>query len=188
MFLFPWFGRSNLRRMANLAIDPQPLHQAQKPLHRSRCFNSYTHRPWQPRIKLLHVTATVCQRLFHHLPGRCIEHRQCLLASVQIASYNPHLGLLRSEHCWGQHRTVYSGRREAGVVMTSTRDVGTGTQLSGYPTNSLLKNLDFEVFSFSVLSFRRVVREWFWFFDLLTRLVEATCHVLAIRVRSRHRL
>src|SRR5271169_6386959 len=138
MFLFPWFGRSNLRRMADLAIDPQLLHQAQKPLHRSRCFNSYTHRPWQPRIKLLHVTATVCQRLFHHLPGRCIEHRQCLLASVQIASYNPHLGLLRSEHCWGQHRTVYSGRREAGVVMTSTGEVGTGTQMSGYPTNQEL--------------------------------------------------
>jgi hypothetical protein len=41
------------------------------------------------------------------------------LASVQITSYNLHLGLLRSEHCWGKHRTVYSGRREAGVVMAS---------------------------------------------------------------------
>jgi len=40
---------------------------------------------------------------------------------VQITSYNLHLGLLRSEHCWGEHRTVYSGRREADVVMTSTR-------------------------------------------------------------------
>src|SRR5271168_2877913 len=139
MFLFPWFGRSNLRRMADLAIDPQLFHQAQKPLHRSRCFNSYTHRPWQPRIKLLHVTATVCQRLFHHLPGRCIEHRQCLLASVQIASYNPHLGLLRSEHCWGQHRTVYSGRREAGVVMTSTGEVGPRTDVSDNPTNRYLR-------------------------------------------------
>src|ERR1700723_3466530 len=40
---------------------------------------------------------------------------------MQVTSYNPHLGLLRSEHCWGEHRTVYSGRREADVVMTSTR-------------------------------------------------------------------
>jgi len=40
---------------------------------------------------------------------------------VQITSYNLHLGLLRSEHCWGEHRTVYSGRREADVVMTSIR-------------------------------------------------------------------
>src|SRR5271156_4091474 len=40
---------------------------------------------------------------------------------MQITSYNPHLGLLRSEHCWGEHRTVYSGRREADVVMTSIR-------------------------------------------------------------------
>jgi len=44
-----------------------------------------------------------------------------LLASMQITSYNPHLGLLRSEHCWGEHRTVYSGRSEADVVMTSIR-------------------------------------------------------------------
>jgi len=44
-----------------------------------------------------------------------------LLASVQITAYNLHLGLLRSEHCWGEHRTVYSGRSEADVVVTSIR-------------------------------------------------------------------
>ena len=38
---------------------------------------------------------------------------------MQVTSYNPHLGLLRSEHCWGEHRTVYSGRSEADVVMAS---------------------------------------------------------------------
>src|SRR6202050_5428271 len=43
---------------------------------------------------------------------------------MQITSYNPHLGLLRSEHCWGEHRTVYSGRSEADVVMTSIRRFG----------------------------------------------------------------
>jgi hypothetical protein len=45
---------------------------------------------------------------------------------VQITSYNLHLGLLRSEHCWGEHRTVYSGRREADVVMTSIRTCQNG--------------------------------------------------------------
>src|SRR5262249_61694564 len=30
-----------------------------------------------------------------------------------------HLGLLRPERCEGGHRTVYAGRREADVVMTS---------------------------------------------------------------------
>jgi hypothetical protein len=50
-----------------------------------------------------------------------------LLASMQITSYNPHLGLLRSEHCWGEHRTVYSGRREADVVMTSIRHYNNDT-------------------------------------------------------------
>src|SRR5208282_4443782 len=119
MFLLPWFGRSNLRRMADLAFDAQLLHQAQKPLHRSRCFDPYAHRARQRRIKLLHVGAAVRQGLLHHLPCRGIEHRQRLLASVQVTSYNSHLGLLRSEHCWGEHRTVYSDRREADVVMTS---------------------------------------------------------------------
>src|ERR1700677_5174779 len=38
---------------------------------------------------------------------------------MQITSYNPHLGLLRSEHCWGEHRTVYSAPSEADVVMAS---------------------------------------------------------------------
>src|SRR5580700_7742338 len=42
---------------------------------------------------------------------------------MQITSYNPHLGLLRSEHCWGEHRTVYSGRSEADVVMASIRSL-----------------------------------------------------------------
>jgi len=38
---------------------------------------------------------------------------------VQVAAYNPHLGLPRSERCKVGHRTVYSDRREADVVMTS---------------------------------------------------------------------
>src|SRR5271169_1674273 len=146
MFLLPWFGRSNLRRMADLAFDSQLFHQAQKPLHRSRCFDPHAHQPWQPRIKLLHVTATVCQRLLHHLPGSCIEHRQCLLASVQIASYNSHLGLLRSEHCWGEHRTVYSGRREADIVMTSTGKVGNRTKMPGYEAFLKSQNRNDEAF------------------------------------------
>jgi hypothetical protein len=54
--------------------------------------------------------------------------------------------------------------------------------------SSLLKNLVVEVFSLSVLSFRCAVREWFGFFYLPSRLVEATCHVVAIRFRKRHRL
>src|SRR6202789_112549 len=94
---------SNRRRMTNLAVDP------------------YTHRTWKRGIKLPRAVAFVRQSLVHNFSRRGVEHRQRLLASVQITSYNPHLGLLRSEHCWGEHRTVYSGRREADVVMTSIR-------------------------------------------------------------------
>src|SRR5277367_2762980 len=45
---------------------------------------------------------------------------------MQVTSYDPHLGLLRSEHCWGEHRTVYSDRREAGAVMASIRPFRSG--------------------------------------------------------------
>src|SRR5262245_55815947 len=41
------------------------------------------------------------------------------VAPLQVAADNPHLGLLRPERCEGGHRTVYAGRREADVVMTS---------------------------------------------------------------------
>src|SRR6266481_4796075 len=39
------------------------------------------------------------QGLFFQLAGVAIQHRDRLLSSVQIASYNFHLGLLRSELC-----------------------------------------------------------------------------------------
>jgi hypothetical protein len=67
------------------------------------------------------VIGVIVASPIHHFPRQGVQHRHCLLASVQITSYNSHLGLLRSEHCWGEHRTVYPGRREAGVVMTSIR-------------------------------------------------------------------
>src|SRR5262245_55346316 len=59
------------------------------------------------------------QRLLDDFPRFTIQHRNRLLACVQIAAYNPHLGLLRPERCEGGHRTVYAGRREADVLMTS---------------------------------------------------------------------
>src|ERR1700678_3108125 len=123
MLLSAGLGGSNRRRMTNLTVDPQFFHQVQKPFHRSGCFDAYSYRTGQPGIKLPHPFAFVRQSLVHNFSRRGVEHRQRLLASVQITSYNPHLGLLRSELCWGDYRTVYSGRREADVVMTSIRQV-----------------------------------------------------------------
>jgi hypothetical protein len=139
MFLLPRFGRSNLRRVTDLAIDSQLFHQVQKPGHRPGRFDSYMHRSRQRRIKVPHIAAAVRQGPLRHLSCGGVQHRQRLLASVQITSYNSHLGLLRSEHCWGEHRTVYSDRSEAGVVMTSTGEVGFNTQMSGYPTTQELR-------------------------------------------------
>src|SRR6202522_2023886 len=126
MLLSAGFGGSNRRRMTNLTVDSQFFHQVQKPLHRSGRFDTYSHRTGKLRTKLPHTFAFVRQSLVHNLSGRGVQHRQRLLASMQITSYNPHLGLLRSEHCWGEHRTVYSARSEADVVMTSI-----GTLLRG---------------------------------------------------------
>src|SRR5580704_810556 len=119
MFLSTGLGRSNRRGMTYLTVDPQLFHQVHKPLHRPSRFDAYTHRTGKRGIKLPHTFAFVRESPIHYFPCSSVQHRQRLLASVQITSYNLHLGLLRSEHCWGEHRTVYSGRREADVVMTS---------------------------------------------------------------------
>ena len=51
------------------------------------------------RNKLPHVVAFVLESHLHYLSRCGVQHRQRLLASVQITPYNSHLGLLRSEHC-----------------------------------------------------------------------------------------
>jgi hypothetical protein len=61
------------------------------------------------------------QHLFAELAGLPIQHGNRLLARMEITSYNSHRGLLRPERCEGGHRTVYAGRREADIVMTSGR-------------------------------------------------------------------
>src|ERR1700683_5238272 len=126
MFLSAGFGRSNRRRMTHLTINSEFFHQVQKPLHRSGRFDTYLHRSGKARIKLPYTIAFVGQSFVHDFSRRGVQHRQRLLASMQITSYNPHLGLLRSEHCWGEHRTVYSDRSEADVVMASIRTWATG--------------------------------------------------------------
>jgi hypothetical protein len=119
MFLSAGFGRSNRRWMNYLTVDSQLFHQLHKPLHRSGRFDAYTHRTGKRGIKLPHVVAFVCESPIHHFPRQGVQNRHGLLARVQITSDNLHLGLLRSEHCWGEHRAVYSCRSEAGVVMAS---------------------------------------------------------------------
>src|ERR1700681_4075706 len=99
MFLLPWLGRSNLCRMTDQAFDSELFHEIHKPLHGSSGFDSYTHRPWKRGIKLPHVVAFVRQSPLHDFSRGGVQHRQRLLATMQIASYNSHLGLLRSELC-----------------------------------------------------------------------------------------
>src|SRR5260370_42430399 len=99
MFLLPGLGCPNLGRMTDQAFGSQLFHEVHKPLHRSRGFDAHTHRAWKRGIKLSHVVAFVLQSHAHYFPRFGVQHCHCLLASVQITSYNSHLALLRSEHC-----------------------------------------------------------------------------------------
>src|SRR5271154_6953177 len=80
-------------------FDSQFFHEVHKPLHGSSGFDPHTHWSWKAVIKLSHHAAFVLQSRLHYLACGAVQHRQRLLASVQITSYNPHLGLLRSELC-----------------------------------------------------------------------------------------
>src|ERR1700722_16032483 len=99
MFLFSWFGCSNLCWMTHQTFDPEFFHEVQEPLHRSSGFDSHSHRSGKLGIELPHDLALVPQSRSPHFSRRGIQHSQRLLATVQITSYNPHLGLLRSERC-----------------------------------------------------------------------------------------
>src|SRR5262249_43240113 len=70
-------------RSPTLPTDP-------KPLHRSDSFDAHQHRARKLGIKLPHGAAFVQQRAIHHFTAYCVQHRQRLLASVQITSYNSH--------------------------------------------------------------------------------------------------
>src|SRR6266850_390579 len=97
MLLFSWFGCSNRCRMTHQTFDSEFLHEVHKPLHGAGGFDSHSRRPWKVGIKLSHDAAFVLESRVHYLAGCGVQHRQRLLASVQITSYNSDLGLLRSE-------------------------------------------------------------------------------------------
>jgi len=56
-------------------------------------FDSHARRAWQCGIKLPHIVAFVLQSQIHDLSRCGVQHRQRLLASVQIASYAGNLKL-----------------------------------------------------------------------------------------------
>src|SRR5438132_4309201 len=119
MFLLSRIGLPNFRGVTHLIADPQLVKQLQKPCHCARRFDSDEDGSWQGPIERSNRIAFVFESLCDALAGVTIQHGYRLLASVKITSYNSHLGLLRPERCEGGHRTVYAGRREADVVMTS---------------------------------------------------------------------
>jgi hypothetical protein len=99
MFLFARFRPANLGGMANPAFNPQFVHQFQKPMHRSGSFDAHQHRARKLGIKLPHCVAFVHQSQVHHFSRGRVQHRQRLLASVQITSYNSHSASFGPERC-----------------------------------------------------------------------------------------
>src|SRR5256885_543177 len=85
--------------MSHAVLDPQLLQQPQKPKHRPRRFQPDQDWLRQPGVKLPHRLAFVHQGFLAHFPSLDVQHRNRLLSRVQIAAYNPHLGLLRPEFC-----------------------------------------------------------------------------------------
>lgn len=119
MLLSQCFDFSDLGGVSDATGDPQLRHHFQEPSHRTSRFNAYDDRSRQSAIELSDRRPFVLQRSFDDFAGLVIEYRDRLLRCVQVAADNPHLGLLRPQRCTGGHRTVYWGRREADVVMTS---------------------------------------------------------------------
>src|ERR1700682_1078614 len=119
-FLLARFRGANLCWMADLTFDSQLSRQVQKPVHRPGRFNAHAHRARKFGIKLPHAVTFVEQSCIHDLPGGGIQHRQGLLASVQIASYNSHSASFGPSAVRVNTETVYSGRSEADLVMAST--------------------------------------------------------------------
>jgi hypothetical protein len=61
------------------------------------------------------------QRFLDELAGFGVPMAMVCCLACRSHAYNFHLGLLRPERFWLGYRKVYSGRREADVVITSIR-------------------------------------------------------------------
>src|SRR6516162_1412910 len=122
MFLFPGLGRPNLCGMTDAILDSQLIQQLQEPLHRTGGFDLDHDQPFQGRIKFSYSLSFVVNYLFNQFAGFGVQHGNALLLCVSIDAYNFHLGLLRPS-LFGWIPKVYSGRREADVLMSSATPV-----------------------------------------------------------------
>jgi hypothetical protein len=94
--------------MPHATLDRQLLHQPEEPSHRARRFDPHDDRRRNGGVEFADGLPFVLQRLLDHRAGVAIQHRDRLLARVQIAPNQPHLGLLQSERGERGRRTVYA--------------------------------------------------------------------------------
>src|ERR1700687_4012141 len=105
--------------MPDATLDRQILHQAAEPSHRARRCHPDDDRRRNGGIEFANGLPFVLQRLLDDHTGVTIQHRNRLLARMQIAPDQSHLGLLQPERSARGRRTVYADRFEVDVVMTS---------------------------------------------------------------------
>src|SRR5215469_5417512 len=116
-------------------------------MHRSGGLDAYQHRVRKLRIKLPYVVTFVHQDEIHCFSSNRFQHRQRLLASMQITSYNSHSASFGPSAVRVNAETVYSGRCEAGLVMTST-----GNLLRAVPDCGLFASTSSTAGAYSVSS------------------------------------
>jgi hypothetical protein len=64
MLLLAWFAGADLRRVSDLVLDAQFLHQFEEPLHRAGRFDAHEHRTFERTVKLAYLVALVLEDAF----------------------------------------------------------------------------------------------------------------------------
>ena len=136
---------ADLCRVSHPALHAQLFHQLQEPLRRTTGFNPHPHRTRQPGVKLAYFIALVPENVLFHFSRFRVQHRQRLLSRMQIAAYNAHLGLLRSELLLRVEAATVYPHRLRGRLRYLIREYHSLSQLeivSGIAINEMVRRLD----------------------------------------------
>jgi hypothetical protein len=119
MFLFSWFGRSNLGRMTHQTLDSQFFHEVQKPLHRSGGFDAHTNRSRKAAIELsrFRVLFTTSPVLVSSIANVCWRASKSHPIIFTSASFGPSSVRVNTEQFTRAVTRPASLRHQSGVVI-----------------------------------------------------------------------
>src|SRR6185312_16773997 len=81
----------NTCRVSDPQLMPQLGQQLLEPARVAGGLDSHPHGPVQPRVKLLRLSVAMLQATFNQLARLLIQHRDLLVARMQITPYNLHV-------------------------------------------------------------------------------------------------